>query len=57
MESDYRTSGPVLCTACAVLTFAFTSTVFLVYDRLILVRRLVHIRSQPKNDDLRMCCL
>jgi hypothetical protein len=35
MESDYRSSDPVLFTICAVLIFAFTSAVFLVYDRLV----------------------
>jgi hypothetical protein len=35
MESDYRTRDPVLFAVCAVLIFAFTSTVFLVYDRLV----------------------
>jgi hypothetical protein len=35
MENDYRTHDPVLFTACAVLIFAFTSGVFLTYDRLV----------------------
>jgi hypothetical protein len=35
MENDYRSSDPVVFTVCAVLIFAFTSAVFLVYDRLV----------------------
>jgi hypothetical protein len=35
MESDYKSSDPILFTVCAVLIFAFTSAVFLVYDRLV----------------------
>jgi hypothetical protein len=35
MESDYKTKDPILFTICAVLIFAFTSSVFIVYDRLV----------------------
>jgi hypothetical protein len=35
MENDYKTNDPILFTICAVLIFAFTSAVFLVYDRLV----------------------
>jgi hypothetical protein len=35
MENDYRTSDPVVFTVVAVLIFAFTSAVFLVYDQLV----------------------
>jgi hypothetical protein len=35
MESDYKSSDPTIFTVCAVLIFAFTSVVFLVYDRLV----------------------
>jgi NAD-dependent dihydropyrimidine dehydrogenase PreA subunit len=35
MEADYKTNDPIIFTVCAVLIFAFTSAVFLVYDRLV----------------------
>jgi hypothetical protein len=35
MENDYKTNDPILFTICAVLIFAFTSAVFLVYDRMV----------------------
>jgi hypothetical protein len=35
MEKDYKTNDPILFTICAVLIFAFTSAVFLMYDRLV----------------------
>jgi hypothetical protein len=35
MANDYYTNNPALFTACAVLIFAFTSAVFIVYDRLV----------------------
>jgi hypothetical protein len=35
MERDYRSRDPILFTVCSVLIFAFTSAVFLVYDRLV----------------------
>jgi hypothetical protein len=35
MERDYKSSDPILFTVCAVLIFAFTSAVFIVYDRLV----------------------
>jgi hypothetical protein len=35
MERDYKTRDPIRFTVCAVLIFAFTSAVFLVYDRLV----------------------
>jgi hypothetical protein len=35
MLNDYRSSDPILFTVCAALIFAFTSAVFLVYDRLV----------------------
>jgi hypothetical protein len=35
MENDYKSNDPILFTICAVLIFAFTSAVFLVYDRLV----------------------
>jgi hypothetical protein len=35
METDYKTNDPILFTVCAVLIFAFTSAVFIVYDRLV----------------------
>jgi hypothetical protein len=35
MEADYENNDPILFTVCAVLIFAFTSAVFLMYDRLV----------------------
>jgi hypothetical protein len=35
MENDYTSNDPILFTICAVLIFAFTSAVFIVYDRLV----------------------
>jgi hypothetical protein len=35
MEDDYKTHDPILFTICAVLIFAFTSAVFVLYDRLV----------------------
>jgi hypothetical protein len=35
MQNDYQSNDPIIFTICAVLIFAFTSLVFLVYDRLV----------------------
>jgi hypothetical protein len=35
MESDFRTSNPVIFTSAAVVIFAFTSLIFIVYDCLV----------------------
>jgi hypothetical protein len=35
MQTDYQTNDPIIFTICVVLIFAFTSAVFVVYDRLV----------------------
>jgi class 3 adenylate cyclase len=39
MESEFRTSDPIIFMVIAVFIFAFTSLVFLVYDKLVAIRQ------------------
>jgi class 3 adenylate cyclase len=39
MESEFRTSDPIIFMVIAVLIFAFTSLVFLAYDKLVAIRQ------------------
>jgi hypothetical protein len=39
LEDDYVTNNPIIFTVCAVLIFAFTSAVFLLYDWMVELRQ------------------